>query len=140
MASEFDRREIERMQAEAVRRVREMQARANQTQSGGYQTTPHSPPKANPRPQQHSPPSKKPPPRNPLGGLFPSLFGGGGHPGQGGHSGEGPKKGGLDILKMFNLKEFNMDSDRTLILMMLVLFSGETSDELLMLALLYIML
>ncbi len=48
------------------------------------------------------------------------------------------KNGG--ILDFLNLGNIDIDSDRSMILMMLALLSGEENDELLMLALLYIML
>lgn len=48
-----------------------------------------------------------------------------------------PSKGLFDLL---NIKNFDIDSDRSLVLMMLALLSGEQNDELLTLALLYIML
>lgn len=54
-----------------------------------------------------------------------------------------PKKKGLlggDILKFLDLKNLNLDSDRMLILLMIVLLSGESSDEILLFALAYIML
>ncbi len=50
------------------------------------------------------------------------------------------KNSGLDLLRMFNLKGLSMDSDRTLILAVIFLLLGDTSDELLLLALLYIMI
>ena len=46
-------------------------------------------------------------------------------------------KGLFDLL---DLNRFEIDSDRSMILMMLALLSGEEKDDLLMLALLYIML
>lgn len=47
------------------------------------------------------------------------------------------KKGLFDLL---DLNKFELDGDRSMILMMLALLSGEEKDDLLMLALLYIML
>ena len=52
----------------------------------------------------------------------------------------GKLTGGLDLLKMFNLKNMNLDSDSTLILLLLVMLSGEEADHLLLLALVYILL
>ena len=50
-------------------------------------------------------------------------------------------KGGLgSFLDRLNLKGFELDSDRALIIMMMALLQKETFDETLMLALLYIML
>ena len=57
-----------------------------------------------------------------------------------------PKKRGLtgllgkDIFKFLDLKNFELDSDRMLILLMIVLLSGEDSDNILLFALAYIML
>lgn len=45
-----------------------------------------------------------------------------------------------DFLKFLDLKNLNLDSDRMLILLMIVLLSGENSDEILLFALAYIML
>ena len=53
-----------------------------------------------------------------------------------------PAKSGRGILDLLDLKNMTMDSDRSVILMMLALLSGnaEETDELLIMALLYIML
>ncbi len=48
--------------------------------------------------------------------------------------------GGLDLLRMLNLGDINLDSDRVLLLAIMLLLIGESNDELLLLALLYIML
>lgn len=50
------------------------------------------------------------------------------------------RKGGFDLLKMFNFSNLQLDSDRVLIIAVLLLLMSESSDELLMLALIYIML
>ena len=50
------------------------------------------------------------------------------------------KSTGLGFLDKLNLANFDIDSDRSLILMMMALLGKETVDETLMLALLYIML
>lgn len=47
---------------------------------------------------------------------------------------------GGDILKLLDFKNFKMDSDRILLLLMVLILSGENSDEILMFALAYIML
>ena len=44
------------------------------------------------------------------------------------------------IFDLLNLNRFEIDGDRSMLLMMLALLSGEEKDELLTLALLYIML
>lgn len=52
-----------------------------------------------------------------------------------------PAKSGLGgFLDKLNLKNFDLDADRALIIMMMALLQKETFDETLMLALLYIML
>ena len=59
---------------------------------------------------------------------------------------EKPQKKGLggllgkDIFKFLNLDGFELNSDRMLILLMIVLLSGEDSDNILLFALAYIML
>lgn len=53
------------------------------------------------------------------------------------------KKGGLlskDILKFLDLKNFDLDSDRMLLLLMILILSGEGGDDALLFALAYIML
>ena len=50
------------------------------------------------------------------------------------------KKGGFDLLRMFNFSNMQFDSDRILIIAVLLLLMSESNDELLMLALIYIML
>ena len=50
------------------------------------------------------------------------------------------RSGGFDLLRMLNFKNISMDSDRSLIIAVMLLLMGETGDELLLLALIYIML
>lgn len=53
------------------------------------------------------------------------------------------KKRGLlsgDLFKMLNLQNFELDSDRMLLLLLAALLSGENQDEILIFALAYIML
>lgn len=52
---------------------------------------------------------------------------------------EKPRKG-FDLLKMLNLRSLEFDADRKVIIAVMLLLLGETEDELLLLALLYIML
>ncbi len=47
---------------------------------------------------------------------------------------------GSSLLKMLNFKAMKMDSDRAVILAVMLLLMGDSGDELLLLALLYIML
>lgn len=50
------------------------------------------------------------------------------------------KGNGLNLLNMLNFKSLGMDHDRMVILALCLLLSGEEADELLLLALIYIML
>ena len=47
---------------------------------------------------------------------------------------------GLNLLNMLNFKNLKMDNDRLIILALCLLLSGEETDELLLMALMYIML
>lgn len=47
---------------------------------------------------------------------------------------------GFNLLRMFNFQNFRLDSDITIIIVLILLISSEETDELLMLALAYIML
>ena len=51
-----------------------------------------------------------------------------------------PPRKGFDLLRMLNLRGMEMDGDRKVIIAVMLLLLGETEDELLILALLYIML
>ena len=117
------REEFERMQNDAIRRVKNMQQRA----SSRIPPMPdyvrplrgaiaEKTPAATPHESHHvnAPPAKPAPPK--------------------------PLSGGLGFLDKLNLKSFEMDPDRALVLMMMALLGKETADETLMLALLYIML
>lgn len=50
------------------------------------------------------------------------------------------RENGLNLLNMLNFKSIGMDHDRMIILALCLLLSGEEADELLLLALIYIML
>lgn len=50
------------------------------------------------------------------------------------------KQGGFDLLRLFNFNNISLDSDRVLIIAVLLLLMSESSDELLLFALIYIML
>ena len=51
-----------------------------------------------------------------------------------------PENKGFSILKMLNLRGMEFNSDRKLIIAVMLLLLGESEDELLVLALVYIML
>ncbi len=128
--AEMTREEFERMQNDAIRRVKNMQQRAAShlppmpdyvrplrgaiTESFPEAVSNEPEPLHTPPPKSASPPKFAPPPKT--------------------------ISSGLGFLDKLNLKSFEMDSDRALVLMMMALLGKETADETLMLALLYIML
>ena len=81
--------------------------------------------------REHSPAASE---RRSNGGLLSQLFGGGGLGGKG----IGGK--GFDLSNLINLKGFKLDGDLSLIIMVVLLVAGEEVDELLLMALIYIML
>ena len=164
--ADYDRAELERLQREAAARMREMQARAQpagqphsparRQQAAGHRSEP--PTDTIPMPsfvripnERADRPAEKehfPPPAEtgstgkqaaPAGGRRPE-----GH--KGGREGERPKtyirkkQTGLDLMQMLNFKNIHLDSDRTLILLILLLLSGEEKDQYLTMALLYLLL
>lgn len=119
--------EFERMQNDAIRRVRNMQQKAQS----------HVPPMPNyVRPLRGvRQPAFEAPPENTVDNTAKSV------PQPAVAHANSPNKGiGLGFLDKLNLKNFEIDADRALILMMMALLGKETADETLMLALLYIML
>lgn len=122
--ADMTREEFERMQNDAIRRVKNMQQRASSRippmpdyvrplrGAISEKAVVPMPPESEHVP---SPPAKSAPTSKPL-------------------------SGGLGFLDKLNLKSFEMDPDRALVLMMMAILGKETADETLMLALLYIML
>lgn len=51
-----------------------------------------------------------------------------------------PKNKGFDILRMFNFSKLEEDSDRSLILLILILLAGDGCDEMLIFALIYLLI
>lgn len=112
-----NRDEMMRQRSQAEEELYEMWKRS---------TLPHVPPfvkmSEEEKKQESPPPVVTPPPREReekkgLGGIF-----------------------AKDIFKFLDLKNFELNSDRMLILLMIVLLSGENSDNILLFALAYIML
>lgn len=116
--------DLQKMQRDAERRMRDMQKRADRAissmppvpnfvdlNSGRHSDNvpPQNPCKEQPRPDTKVPDRK-------------------------------PGGKGFDLLRMLNFKNFKLDSDVLLIIVMIFLLSSDDSDELLLLALLYIML
>ncbi len=56
------------------------------------------------------------------------------------HDKKPENESGLDILKLLNFKNMELDGDRIIILALALILSAEKADELLILALIYIML
>jgi len=148
----YDENELRRLQSDAARRVQDMQqrsrrashepertaARENMPPSGGRRSDPHT---GNVRTERMNMPGfgrggerhreepQIPPPQKPAkNGLLSQLFGHGG------------KSGGFDLSKIINLKGLSLDGDLSLILTIVLMISGEEVDELLLMALIYIML
>ena len=121
--------DMARMQRDAENRIREMQRKADRAIKGN--DTPPVPnfvkmtPQSNPTPhtQDRMPQvnSHKPPEPPAKSGIL-------------------SKFRGIDFLKLFNFKNIHIDSDITVIIALLLLLSTDDTDELLVLALIYIML
>lgn len=129
MATVTQNGDVARMQRDAENRIREMQRKADRAIKGN--DTPPVPNfvKMNPQrvqtpsPQKNAEPTEvhKPPEPPQKGGIL-------------------SKFKGIDFLKLFNFKNIHIDSDITVIIALLLLLSTEDTDELLVLALIYIML
>lgn len=120
-----ERAKLDKMQQEAARRAREMQQRAVPSVDGvppmpNFVRTPYT---------AHSgavPPTKEPPPPRPPVQKPPQQ--------------PPPPTKGLHLLRMLNFGQMKLDKDLLLILMLLLLLASENTDELLLLALVYVML
>ena len=125
--------DFEKMQRDAERRLKEMQQRSNRAVHGT-----DIPPVPNfaKHNNQHRPPNDRPPkPQNQHNNPPPTPVC------------EPPSKSGilskfkgLDILKILNFQNFSIDNDVLVILALIFLLSTDETDELLLLALVYIML
>lgn len=124
MAIGYSREEMERMQSDAIRRVREMQQRAQNAM------------------KTETPGPSRGPGGNPAGQGYRSLRPQGFGLQPAGHRApaEKPVSKGFNLLNMLNLKSLQFGSDTLLVLMVLLILSSEECDELLLLALLYIIL
>lgn len=138
-------KDIQRMQLDAERRIREMQRRSNNALHG-YEKPPvpnynnSNPPRHNQqsgsrtpngenRPQAQAQPQSQPQDRSPAPPAEPPQ-----------HGGFLSKFKGLDILKIFNFKNLHIDNDVLIIIALIFLLSTDETDELLIMALIYIML
>lgn len=127
--AEYDRQEFERMQLEAAARAREMHNRSRlsipadippmpsfvRTPYSNQRNTPSNTPARGSKSEVSHVPEKRPE-KKPSG------------------------RKGFDFLKMLNIKNLDIDSDRALVLLIFILLSSDGCDELLLLALLYIIL
>lgn len=128
--------DYEKMQQDAERRMQEMRMRSQRAihgsdmppvpnfvqtsrQSNRNEAAPRPNHPITPAPEQKK--STPPPSPPPKGGLLGRLK-------------------GVDILKIFNFKNLHVDSDVLIIIVLIFLLSTEETDELLLLALVYIML
>ncbi len=130
MATVTQNGDMARMQRDAENRIREMQRKADRAVKGN--DTPPVPNFVRMNPQRASTPQPQRPAQPPE--PHPTLE-------------TPPRKGGIlsqfkgiDFLKLFNFKNMHIDSDITIIIALLLLLSTEDADELLVLALIYIML
>lgn len=142
-----NQREIQKMQLDAERRIREMQRRSDtylrgnekppvpnfsnnnqfrhneQSFNQSNNANPQNPTRQSHKNQQNQPPkqpAQNPPPQQK--GGFLSRF------------------KGVDILKIFNFQNLHIDNDVLIIVALIFLLSTEETDELLLMALIYIML
>ncbi len=131
MATVIQNGDMARMQRDAENRIREMQRKADRAIKGN--DTPPVPNyvKMSPQRPQTAQPQR---PVQPINETHPTPY-------------SPPRKGGIlskfkgiDFLKLFNFKNIHIDSDITVIIALLLLLSTEDTDELLVLALIYIML
>ncbi|MDD4699729.1 MAG: hypothetical protein PHV07_05655 [Oscillospiraceae bacterium] len=142
--TEKERKEMEKLQYEAAERVREMSRRAQNPISSAaslppmpsFVQTPYNKSNMNNREDRRQSQSSQNPKHKNSSGFSPKF-----------EENHAPKplplskqNKGFDILNMLNLKNLKMDNDIMLIIMMVLILSSETSDELLLLALVYIML
>ena len=116
--TEQQRKDMDKMQADAIRKMRELNSKSMVNQGNNIPPIPNflrmnssnSKPEKSVEEMPQTTPSQK------------------------------PLSKGFNLLKMLNLENFKMDSDFTVIIAMILLLSSEDSDEILLLALLYIML
>ena len=116
--TEQQRKEMDKMQADAIRKMRELNSKSMGNQGNNIPPVPNFL-KMNTSTSKQSDKKDIEPPLP----LAPP-----------------PTSKGFNLLRMLNLDNFKMDSDFTVIIAMILLLSSEDSDEILLLALLYIML
>lgn len=110
--AEYTREEFAKLQEQAARHAQPSMQTGNNRQRNTSQQKPHVQQPPPPPPQQEEKPQQSMP----------------------------PKKKGRDLLEMFNFKNLELDSDRIIIIALALLLSAEEADELLIMALIYIML
>lgn len=133
--------DYEKMQRDAERRLREMNRRAERAVQGGdippvpnfsgngqRSGRQNTRPQTRPEPKPHSQGTDRRPTAEPQADKTPEK------------GGFLSKLKGFDLLKMLNFKNIRMDSDVIVIIALIFLLSTEDTDELLLLALVYIML
>ena len=117
-ASNYSREDLAAMQKDAMERVREMQRRADETLRRSNQSMPQ--PSTPPPVQKEENPSPPPPPPKPLPQPPPAIS---------------------NNSKLSNILSIaGMDSDRLIILGLLLILWNDNADHLLLLALLYLLL
>ncbi len=120
----MEQNDYRNMQASAAERVRDMQRKADAYTAAGNRNPAQKPPPRKapepPAPKVPEPPAPTPTPIKPQVSII--------------------KNRGAELLNMLNFKGIDMDADRALILGMMLLLISQSDDELLILALIYIML
>ena len=130
MTNDYSLDDIKKMQNEATRQVREMNERGKPNTPGGESRSQTD--------AQHEPKKQNAPNQNNLGALLSSFL----SPPKTNHNPQQEQKKtfGFDFLKNFDIRSLLKNADQSLILMIILMLSGENTDHLLVMALIYIMI
>ncbi len=125
----YNHRDIQKMQQDAEKRIREMQRKADQMVGNDMPPVPNFV-RTNQKSQDNRNQNNRSYPKTEQTEKKSTL----------GATDKSSTSKGLNLLKMFNFSNFKIDKDVMLIVVMILLLSSEEGDELLLLALAYIML
>lgn len=124
-----NRHDMQKMQRDAENRIREMQKKADRAVLGSDMPPIPNFVRVDNRKQQSKRNQDEPPKTSNASATNNKV-----------HRNEGQNNKGINLLKMFNFKNMKLDKDIMLIVVMILLLSSEDTDELLLMALVYIML
>lgn len=124
-----NRHDMQKMQRDAENRIREMQKKADRAVLGSDMPPIPNFVKVDNRKQQSNIKQDEPPKISNVSAIDNKT-----------RKNEYQNNKGLNLLKMFNFKHMKLDKDIMLIVVMILLLSSEDTDELLLMALVYIML